>query len=165
MRLGVWVLLFLVRATCLAQSSTPAGQEAEYYAAVYAKHYRLPVEFVQAVIAQESGWKPCVRSAKGAVGLMQLMPYTAAVLGVRNRCDVKQNISGGVRYLAWLNGRYRGDLRLAAAAYYAGEHAVDRRGLLYSNRDVVAYVTSIRARTEWERQIPSAEKCGSGRSR
>ena len=78
--------------------------------------------------------------------MMQLMPHTAAVLGVRDRCNVKQNISGGVRYLAWLNGRYRGDLRLAAAAYYAGEHAVDRRGLLYSNRDVVA---SIFAPARW----------------
>jgi len=165
MKLRVWILVLLVRVTCPAQYCTSAKQEAEYYAAAYAKHYRLPVEFVRAVIAQESGWKPCVRSTKGAVGIMQLMPHTAALLGVRNRCDVKQNISGGVRYLAWLNGRYRGDLRLAAAAYYAGEHAVDRRGLLYSNRDVVAYVTSIRARTEWERQIPSAEKCGSGRSR
>lgn len=165
MRLGVWILVLLVRAVCLAQCTTTARQEAEYYAAAYAKHYRLPIEFVRAVIAQESGGRPCVTSAKGAVGLMQLMPHTAAALGVRNRCNVKQNISGGVRYLAWLNGRYGGDLRLAAAAYYAGEHAVDRRGLLYSNRDVVTYVASIRARTEWERRIRSAEKRASGRSR
>jgi soluble lytic murein transglycosylase-like protein len=165
MRLRIWVLALLVRATCLAQSSTPGRQAAEYYAAAYARHYGLPTEFVRAVIAQESGWKPCVRSSKDAVGIMQLMPRTAAALGVRNRCDLKQNISGGVRYLAWLNGRYRGDLRLAAAAYYAGEHAVDRRGLLYSNRDVVAYVASIRARTEWEERIRSTEKRASGRSR
>ena len=165
MRLRVCILALLVRASCPAQPSATAKQEAEYYAAAYAKHYRLPVEFVRAVIAQESGWQPCVISPKGAVGIMQLMPQTAAVLGVRNRCNVKQNISGGVRYLAWLSGRYQGDLRLAAAAYYAGEHAVDRRGLGYSNRDVVAYVASIRARTEWEGHIRSAGKCAPRRNR
>ena len=165
MSLRVWILVLLVCATCPALPSTTAKQEAEYYAAAYAKHYRLPVEFVRAVIAQESGWQPCLTSPKGAVGIMQLMPQTAAVLGVRNRCNVKQNISGGVRYLAWLSGRYRGDLRLAAAAYYAGEHAVDRRGLGYSNRDVVAYVASIRARTEWEGRIRSAGKCAPRRNR
>ncbi len=165
MRLRDWILVLLASATCLAQSSTTARQEAEYYAAAYANHYRLPVEFVRAVIAQESGWKTCVTSARGAVGIMQLMPRTASVLGVQNRCNVKQNISGGVRYLAWLNERYRGDLRLTAAAYYAGEHAVDRRGLLYSNRDVVAYVANIRARTEWESRIQNARYSASGRNR
>ena len=165
MSLRVWILVLLVCATCPALPSTTAKQEAEYYAAAYAKHYRLPVEFVRAVIAQESGWQPCVTSARGAVGIMQLMPHTAAMLGVRNRCDVRQNISGGVRYLAWLSGRYRRDLRLAVAAYSAGERAVDRRGLGYSNRDVVAYVASIRARTAWEGRIRSAEECASGRSR
>lgn len=165
MSLRVWILVLLVRASCPAQPSTTAKQEAEYYAAAYAQHYRVPVEFVRAVIAQESEWQPCVTSVKGAVGLMQLMPHTAAVLGVRNRCDVKQNISGGVRYLAWLSGRYRGDLRLVAAAYYAGEYAVDRRGLGYSNPDAVAYVASIRARTAWEGRIRSAEKGASGRRR
>jgi soluble lytic murein transglycosylase-like protein len=165
MRIKVWIFVLLVRPALLAQSCTPAKQEAEYYAAAYARHYGLPVEFVRSVIAQESGWKPCVTSAKGAVGIMQLMPQTGATLGVRNRCDVKQNISGGVRYLAWLNWRYRGDLRLAAAAYYAGEHAVDRRRLAYSNRDVVAYVARIRARTEWEARTRNARSCASGRNR
>ena len=165
MTLRVWVLVLLVCATCPALPSTTAKQEAEYYAAAYAKHYRLPVEFVRAVIAQESGWQPCVTSARGAVGIMQLMPHTAAMLGVRNRCDVRQNISGGVRYLAWLSGRYRRDLRLAVAAYSAGERAVDRRGLGYSNRDVVAYVASIRARTEWEGCMRSAGKCASRKNR
>jgi soluble lytic murein transglycosylase-like protein len=165
MKLRVLILMVLPCATGVAQPCGSTRQEAEYYAAAYAKHYRVPVEFIRAVIAQESGWKPCVISRKGAVGIMQLMPRTAVMLGVRDRCDVKQNISGGVRYLAWLNWRYRGDLRLAAAAYYAGEHAVDRRGLGYSNRDVVAYVASIRARTELEGQIRSARNCASGRNR
>lgn len=90
---------------------------------------------------------------------MQLMPETAARLGVRNRCDVKENISGGVRYLAWLASRYHGDLRLATAAYYAGERVIDRRGLSYSNREVVTYVVQVRARNESEKRVRSKDQC------
>ena len=111
------------------------------------------------MIEQESGWHACAVSVKGAVGLMQLMPETAARLGVKDRCDVRQNISGGVRYLAWLDRRFHGDLRLVAAAYYAGEHAVDVRGLGYSNRDVVAYVESIRSGVERQKKVRSVVNC------
>ena len=55
---------------------------------------------LRAVVEQESGWQRCAVSRKGAVGLMQLMPRTAARLNVHNRCDINQNVSGGVRYLA-----------------------------------------------------------------
>src|SRR5215472_14203181 len=165
MKVVQWILISLTSAISLAQSCSVRRQAAEYYAAAYATHYGLPVEFVRAVIAQESAWQPCVVSRKGAVGIMQLMPQTAARLGVRNRCDVKQNISGGVRYLAWLTSRYHGDLRLAAAAYYAGEQIIDQRGLGYSNRDVVAYVASVRTRAGREKRIRSTESCASGRGR
>ncbi len=157
-RLGL-LLIFLSTWPCVAQTCRDSRTEAEYYAAAYAEHYGLPVEFVRAVIEQESGWHACVVSAKGAVGLMQLMPETAAWLGVQNRCNVKQNISGGTRYLAWLSHRFHGDLRLVAAAYYAGEHAVDVRGLNYANRGVVAYVASIRSGVERQKQIRSAVNC------
>ena len=139
-----------------AADSGDARREAEYYVAAYAQHYHVPVEFVRAVVEQESGWQRCVVSPKGAVGLMQLMPGTAERLNVRNRCDASQNISGGVRYLAWLISRFHGDLRLAAAAYYAGEGAIDRRGLAYSNPDVVSYVASVRRRFEREKHISGA---------
>jgi soluble lytic murein transglycosylase-like protein len=156
-------MILLLGNRCGGQHCAPSRQEAEYYATVYARHYGLPVEFVRAVIEQESGWHPCVVSVKGAVGLMQLMPGTAARMGVGNRCDIKQNISGGVRYLAWLNARFHGDLRLVAAAYYAGEHTVDKRGLGYSNRDVVNYVASVRSGTERQKQARSAGRCASGK--
>lgn len=132
----------------LAATAGDSRREAEYYVAAYAQHYRLPVEFVRAIVEQESAWQRCAVSPKGAVGLMQLMPGTAARLNVRDRCDLNQNISGGTRYLAWLKARFRGDLRLVAAAYYAGERAIDKRELKYSNPDVVNYVTSIRQRFE-----------------
>ena len=76
---------------------------------------------------------------------MQLMPTTARKLRVSDRCNIDQNVSGGVRYLAWLIQKFHGDLRLASAAYYAGENIVSRRGLAYRNPDVVAYVSRIRA--------------------
>jgi soluble lytic murein transglycosylase-like protein len=119
--------------------------EAEYYVGVYAQHYGVPLAFVRAVVRQESGWRRCPVSSKGAAGLMQLMPQTAKRLGVTDRCDLNQNVSGGVRYLAWLYRRFHGDLRLVAAAYYAPEQIVARKGLNYRNRDVIAYVRSIRA--------------------
>lgn len=128
-------------------ASSSGREEAEYYAAACAEHYGVPLEFVRAVIEQESAWRPCTYSIKGAAGLMQLMPETAARLGVRHRCDIRQNISGGVRYLSWLMQQFHGDLRLVAAAYYAGEKVVLAHGLDYRNPDVVAYVAALRERT------------------
>ena len=131
---------------CSAQSSRSLERfEAEYYAATYANHYGVPVALVRAIIQRESDWQPCTVSSKGAVGLMQLMPMTAQRVGVRDRCSLEQNISGGVRYLAWLMQLFRNDLRLVAAAYYAGEDVIGRRGLAYRNHDVVRYVIAIRA--------------------
>jgi soluble lytic murein transglycosylase-like protein len=131
----------LTKATQQAQDR----REAEYYAAVYARHYRVPLPLVRSVIERESNWQVCVVSSKGAIGLMQLMPATARRLGVRNPCNIAQNISGGVRYLAWLIRLFHNDLRLVTAAYYAGEDIVARRGLAYRNPDVVAYVSRMRA--------------------
>jgi len=145
-------------ATAWAQSRpSPALDrvEAEYYAAVYARHYRVPLPLVRSVIERESHWGTCAVSSKGAVGLMQLMPDTARRLGVRDSCSVSQNISGGVRYLAWLMHLFHNDLRLVTAAYYAGEDIVARRGLAYRNPDVVAYVARMRATYLRHAQSPS----------
>ena len=122
-----------------------ARAKAEYYVATYGQHYRVPVRLIRAIIERESNWRPCVVSDKGAAGLMQLMPATAERLQVRDRCDIQQNISGGVRYLEWLCRLFRNDYRLVAAAYYAGEEIVARRGLGYHNPDVVNYVAQVRA--------------------
>lgn len=142
-------LALFVASSLHAQSGKPAQtqdrREAEYYVSLYARHYRVPVPLVRAIIQRESNWRPCAVSAKGARGLMQLMPATARRLGVRDSCNVNQNISGGVRYLAWLMRLFHNDLRLVAAGYYAGEDIVARRGLSYHNADVVSYVTRIRA--------------------
>ena len=130
---------------CWAQSpKSQARVEAEHYVASYAYHYRVPVALVRAIVEHESNWQPCVASPKGAVGLMQLMPATARWLGVRDRCNLEQNISGGVRYLSWLMRVFHDDLRLVVAAYYAGEDIIGRRTLAYRNPDVITYVARIR---------------------
>jgi soluble lytic murein transglycosylase-like protein len=143
------LLLIVAQVFCavpisLAQSNSAARPEAEYYIAAYAQHYRVPVALVRAIVKRESNWQPCTVSPKGAMGLMQLMPVTAQRLGVTDRCNVDQNISGGVRYLAWLMQQFH-DFRLVAAAYYAGEDVIGKRGLAYRNLDVVSYVKAIRA--------------------
>ena len=165
MKIAFAILLCVFALPCLAHPCDRSRLEGEYYADAYAKHYKLPPEFVRAVIEQESAWHVCAVSVKGAVGLMQLMPTTARSLRVTKHCDIQQNISGGVRYLAWLNHRFHGDLRLASAAYYAGEHVVARHGLDYANRDVVAYVASLRAGVEREKRVRSAKYCAPGRRR
>ena len=130
---------------CQAQPSrTPTRLEAEYYVVAYAQHYRVPVALVRAIVDRESSWQACAVSPKGAAGLMQLMPLTAQRLGVRDRYSVDENVSGGVRYLAWLMQQFHNDFRLVAAAYYAGEDVIGRRDLGYRNPDVIAYVARIR---------------------
>jgi soluble lytic murein transglycosylase-like protein len=117
-----------------------------YYADVYADHYQVPRALVHAIIEQESGWKPEALSHMGAAGLMQLMPGTAKVYGVRNPYSVTDNLSGGVQYLVGLLRRFNGEMRLAVAAYYCGSRPLERRGLAYRNPDVVAYVEAVQRR-------------------
>ncbi len=93
-----------------------------------ALHYGVEEAVVRAIIHAESAFRPYVVSTKGAQGLMQLIPATAARFGVADPYDPAQNISGGVQYLAWLMKRYGSNLTLVAAAYNAGEGAVDRNG-------------------------------------
>ena len=166
MKLTALVLWLISPAVCWAENRGEQRREAEYYVAAYAKHYNVPVEFVRAVVEKESGWERCPVSKKGAAGLMQLMPTTAVRLNVRNRCDINQNVSGGVRYLAWLMTKFHGDLRLVAAAYYVGENAIERRGLGYSNRDVVSYVASVRERFARQQEFRSVvAQCAPRRTR
>ena len=91
-----------------------------------APEYQLQPHFVLAIIATESNFDPNVVSPKNAQGLMQLIPDTAARFGVRKIMDPTQNMRGGMAYLRWLLAYFQGDVVLAAAAYNAGEGAVDR---------------------------------------
>ena len=91
-----------------------------------APEYKLEPYLVLAIIAAESNFDPRAVSPKRAQGLMQLIPETAARFGVRNAMDPAQNIRGGMAYLRWLLAYFEGDITLVAAAYNAGEGAVER---------------------------------------
>jgi soluble lytic murein transglycosylase-like protein len=99
---------------------------------------------LHAVIAAESAYNPAALSAKGAVGIMQLLPGTARRYGVADAYDARQNIQGGARYLADLLRLFNNDTTLALAAYNAGEQAVLRHGgKVPPYRETVAYVPRV----------------------
>lgn len=103
----------------------------------------LDAALVSAVIKAESNYDPYARSRKGARGLMQLMPSTAARLGVRRAFDPIANIRGGILYLKELAGRFENQPALILAAYNAGESAVDSYGGVPPYRETVEYVARI----------------------
>jgi soluble lytic murein transglycosylase-like protein len=93
-----------------------------------AEDYNIDEELIRAVIQVESGWNANAVSAKGAMGLMQLMPRTAEMLGVEDAFDPEQNLEGGVKYLSQLTDKYEGDVEKALAAYNAGPSRVEAAG-------------------------------------
>jgi len=113
-----------------------------------ATQHSLHPDFVRAVIQAESAFNPRARSVKGAMGLMQLMPDTAAELGVTNPFDPEQNIRGGVAYLRSLLDRFNGNEELALAAYNAGPGAVTKYGSkVPPYRETREYVQKVGRRT------------------
>jgi soluble lytic murein transglycosylase-like protein len=90
-----------------------------------AKAEKVQPELLRAVMRQESRQYPCAVSEQGAKGLMQLMPDTISLLGVKDPFDSKQNIEAGAKYLKQMIDRYKGDLAKALAAYNAGPATVD----------------------------------------
>ncbi len=104
------------------------ARAAQYDAIIDAEAKSAGVEpnLLRAVIVVESGFNSRAVSRRGAVGLMQLTPATATRFGVSNRYDPRQNVRGGALYLGFLINRFRQNVRLALAAFNAGEDAVDR---------------------------------------
>lgn len=111
----------LVKADC---APLPRS-EIEALIAKAAKRESLDPALIRAVMRQESGFRPCAVSNKGAQGLMQLMPATAKLLHVSDPFDPAQNVAAGAKLLKQLLTRYSGDLRLALVAYNAGAVRAD----------------------------------------
>src|SRR6185436_3307146 len=101
---------------------------------------------LRAVVEGESGFDPWTVSRAGAQGLMQLMPATAALMGVNDRMDPRQNVFGGARYLSQLLDRFDGDVALTLAAYNAGPAKVAQYRGIPPYSETRAYVTRIRGR-------------------
>jgi hypothetical protein len=91
-----------------------------------ANRHQIDPDLVRAIIMAESGYNPKAISNKGARGLMQLMPRTAKALGVKDVFDPEHNINGGVKYFKQLLKQFKGDIKLALAAYNAGSGNVQR---------------------------------------
>ena len=110
--------------------------------ALASQTYNIPEKFIRAVIEVESGYKIKALSYKGAMGLMQLMPGTAADMGVTNPWDPYQNIMGGTKFLRVLANRFNGDIPKVLAGYHAGGGAVSKAGGI-SHQGTDGYVRKV----------------------
>ena len=131
----------------LFKTTRPVSRRATQFEGLIEEHATANAvnpDLVRAVIQAESGFNPRARSHKGAMGLMQLMPSTAAELGVIDPYNPIENIRAGVSYLKQLLTKYADDEVLALAAYNAGPRAVARYGTVPPYRETRNYVEKVR---------------------
>lgn len=141
----------------------PQDKSARFDAIIekYADEHQLDPSLIRSIIAAESGFNPKAVSPKGARGLMQLMPGTAAQLGVTNSFDPEQNIRGGVQHFRWLMDTFNNDLDLSLAAYNAGENLVQRLGRvprIKETRDYIETVTGLYGKKDTDVQAEEKAK-------
>ncbi len=119
-----------------------------------ADRYGVEVALVKAVIHAESHFNPQATSARGASGLMQIMPATAERYGVSDLYDPRQNLKAGVQHLRYLIGRYGNDLQAAIAAYNAGETAVEEHKGIPPYDETRRYVKKVLAYRDYYNSWP-----------
>lgn len=131
-----------------APSENSSSKSSQYDSIIqkYAFDYQLDPSLIRSIIATESDFNPKAVSPKGARGLMQLMPATAARLGVTNSFDPEQNIQGGVKHFRSLMDNFGHNVDLSLAAYNAGENLVQRLGRVPEIKETRNYVQSITRR-------------------
>ena len=112
----------------------------------YCQHYGVDQELVKLIIEKESQFNPNAVSRSGAIGLMQLMPATAEILGVKDPYNPRANIMGGVKYLRHLFDTFDDDIELTLAAYHAGPSKVKKLNRVPSIPETMEYVDYIISR-------------------
>ena len=120
-----------------------ADRELEQAVSRAAQKHHVQPALLLAVMKAESSFNPTVVSKAGAVGLMQLIPETAIRHGVRNLYDTNENVTGGAMHLRYLLDRFHGNIRLALAAYNAGERKVDQYGQIPPYKETQDYVKKV----------------------
>ena len=130
--------------SALKPDKTAEVASTEYNDAIQtaAKKYNVDPRLVSAVAETESDFSQAARSSAGAIGVMQLMPETAAALGV-NPYDAKENIEGGTHYLRQMLDTFGGDVKKAVAAYNAGPQAVKDYGGIPPYSETIGYVDKV----------------------
>lgn len=134
------------RVTCDSYSRSKLLRKAKKYQPLITKSsqdYKVSAHLITAIITVESCFRSRVRSSAGAAGLMQLMPATAKRFGVTKRYNSKLNIKAGTQYLKFLLKKYHGNVLLTAAAYNAGEGAVDKYNGVPPYKETKAYVRKV----------------------
>jgi len=131
--------------TQLVANLPPVRRDVAELVTRLAPDYGVDPDLALAIASVESNFNPSAVSPKNAQGVMQLIPATAERFNVGNALDAHQNVAGGLSYLRWLLAYFEGDVRLVAAAYNAGEGAVERHGGVPPYPETQAYVARVEA--------------------
>ena len=129
--------------TTSSASTVSSPQDYEAYFNEASATYGVSTSILKSIAKAESNFNPSAVSKAGAIGIMQLMPSTAASLGVSNSYDARENIMGGAKYISQLLSRYQGNISLALAAYNAGTGNVDKYGGIPPFTETQNYVQKV----------------------